>query len=661
MAGYTRQSSAEIVDGNTIDASDFNNEFNTLQTAFDSLAGHVHDGTLGSGAPISYNSLTNAPTLGTAAAHPATDFAQVVNNLSDLSNTATARTNLGLGTSAVQNVGTAANNVVQLNGSSQLPAVDGSQLINLTTTQLNGMLPSQTGNNGKFLSTNGASVAWTFTGVTGTNVTNPMSSNLTLVSSSASMQTVAPNAQGLSINLPNATTCVTGSLLFTLKNTGLWYVWILDASGNAVSVLMPSATVIVSLESNSTPAGQWRFTTSGDDNEVGVFVGKNPGYSIINNATQTPANTTCQLSATNSIVVSAVSTTSISINGYIDSNTGNIIGSTLLSLTVGLSVSANYDIVALTSTTALLIYQATSTEYMTAVVLTLNTSTGNVTAGTAVTMDNTLSSSISGVVLVAVSSTFAIAFYGSTNLINSYGLSVSGTTVTLANKVTKTITNPSYNYFSVQVLTGTLLHMYYYDSSTGINVVRITVSGTTQTFGTTVNIAATGLGVPYASAVQNGSTTVSACVIYNNTSNTNLSTVVSTDTGSTITVVYTANVYSSNIALMAGFTNPFVANNAYQLYSPNSKGKFILIAGLMNKVAVLVFIVNGSGALVLYGFNYVKIPEQFNPYVAKTQCACKPSGNNISLILEDYATYSNGGSPTSVLQSYIYSLYLSAE
>ena len=57
----------------------------------------------------------------------------IANNLSDLNNVATARTNLGLGTSATLDVGTSANNVVQLDGSSRLPAVDGSQLTNLPT------------------------------------------------------------------------------------------------------------------------------------------------------------------------------------------------------------------------------------------------------------------------------------------------------------------------------------------------------------------------------------------------------------------------------------------------------------------------------------------------------------------------------------------------
>jgi hypothetical protein len=54
--------------------------------------------------------------------------------LIDDANAATARTTLGLGTAATLNVGTSANNVVQLDGSAKLPAVDGSQLTGITAT-----------------------------------------------------------------------------------------------------------------------------------------------------------------------------------------------------------------------------------------------------------------------------------------------------------------------------------------------------------------------------------------------------------------------------------------------------------------------------------------------------------------------------------------------
>lgn len=51
--GYTRQSVADIVDGNTITAAPLNAEFNALQSAFDGTSGHSHDGTTGEGPKIS--------------------------------------------------------------------------------------------------------------------------------------------------------------------------------------------------------------------------------------------------------------------------------------------------------------------------------------------------------------------------------------------------------------------------------------------------------------------------------------------------------------------------------------------------------------------------------------------------------------------------------
>lgn len=61
-------------------------------------------------------------------------FLKVASNLSDLNNAGTARSSLGLGTAAVLNVGTSASQIVQLDGSAKLPAVDGSALTNLPSS-----------------------------------------------------------------------------------------------------------------------------------------------------------------------------------------------------------------------------------------------------------------------------------------------------------------------------------------------------------------------------------------------------------------------------------------------------------------------------------------------------------------------------------------------
>jgi len=52
MAVYTRQAAANITTGSVIDAADFNDEYNQVQSAFNASTGHTHDGTAAEGAPI---------------------------------------------------------------------------------------------------------------------------------------------------------------------------------------------------------------------------------------------------------------------------------------------------------------------------------------------------------------------------------------------------------------------------------------------------------------------------------------------------------------------------------------------------------------------------------------------------------------------------------
>ena len=52
MAGYTRQSLAQILNGEIVSAPPLNAEFNQILAAFDNSTGHKHDGTAAEGPPI---------------------------------------------------------------------------------------------------------------------------------------------------------------------------------------------------------------------------------------------------------------------------------------------------------------------------------------------------------------------------------------------------------------------------------------------------------------------------------------------------------------------------------------------------------------------------------------------------------------------------------
>lgn len=89
-----------------------------------------------------------------------TGVAKTANNLSDLASASSARTNLGLGTAATQDTGTSINQIVKLDSSAKLPAVDGSQLTNI---------PQFTNKLSAFATTSATELATVINGKTGTS------------------------------------------------------------------------------------------------------------------------------------------------------------------------------------------------------------------------------------------------------------------------------------------------------------------------------------------------------------------------------------------------------------------------------------------------------------------------------------------------------------
>lgn len=105
------------------------------------------------------------------------------------------RTALGLGTASTLNVGTAANNIVQLDGTAKLPAVDGSNLTGIVPTY-----PTQTGNAGKFLSTNGTVASWSFPITIGTTVATTTGTSFDFTGIPATAKRITITVSGVSTN-----------------------------------------------------------------------------------------------------------------------------------------------------------------------------------------------------------------------------------------------------------------------------------------------------------------------------------------------------------------------------------------------------------------------------------------------------------------------------
>lgn len=148
--------------------------------------------------------------LGTAAILPSTAFLNTSNNLSDITNAATARTNLGLGSAATQ----ASSAFLQ-------PSNNLSDLAN-PATALNVLLPSQTGQNGKVLSSNGTSAAWTTPSAGSGTVTttgSPATGNLTAFSGATSITNVDLSGDCTTTGTTAVTCTKTGGVNFAASAT----------------------------------------------------------------------------------------------------------------------------------------------------------------------------------------------------------------------------------------------------------------------------------------------------------------------------------------------------------------------------------------------------------------------------------------------------------
>lgn len=435
-------------------------------------------------------------------------------------------------------------------------------------------LPAQTGNSGKFLTTDGSIASWSAipaqTGIGGTTITG----NVTLTSASQGSIVVTPASNGLYATLPDATTLSEGMSQFAIYNAGEFDYGIKDSSGVQLGWIRPRTGGSFGLADNATIAGVWNLA-----NVEKFGVTAELSNNSITFGTSGVKFKVVALDATRYFFAFG----ELGLYGVVyDSSTQTWGSVTLLKATIRLNAFG----VAKSATDQLLLIAATTTTNVSMNVLTIS-GTG-ITVGTAVNKTVlTAATSVSTPVLVG--SSMACGYYtGTTNLnSNAFAVTISGTVPTSGSDTI--IANATSGPAPIILASGSIAR---YLTGDGY-ITPYTVSGTTLTLGTasanvgnSVRYTQLANGNIFGLSVDTGQITI-----------TSLTGTVETRTTLAPTTTLTGNVdiakIETNKVVMVGYasaTTTLLANIYTDTSGTISKGTEIIVdvftAGLTNVVAL---------------------------------------------------------------------------
>jgi hypothetical protein len=454
---------------------------------------------------------------------------------------------------------------------------------NGTVTSWSDVLPSQTSNSGKFLTTNGTAASWAFAGIA--NVTT--ATTATTLTSTPTLLQITPASYGVTVTLPDATTCSVGGPLHCIDNRGGFPVRVVNTSGTLLGFVYAGVVSYISLDNNSTAAGVWAISSN-------ESVGKSAQL-LTTNLYEPVACIDIGSSQEVLIGFGNSSSTSTNVYGVVYNRATNTFGSVTLIRTGTFSTNL---VTAVLSGANQVMVVSTPSGAATFEAVTLSISGTTITVNTAATA--TLSGNISqfadGCGLIAVGSSFVTSYRVDTPAAQIRALTVSGTTVTIG---------------SASVLSGTAGGLVAASGSvviavstatTSIYTTPYTVSGSTLTVGTgttttsstmTLNKLAA-LGTRWYVGYNDGGSTVGAGVVTLSGTTTTISTVTLLSSG-TIT---DAIVVSSNKVLVLSGNTTSNANILTDTAGTASAGTAITLSSLTARVCAYV---NGTTAYVIDG------------------------------------------------------------
>jgi len=359
-------------------------------------------------------------------------------------------------------------------------------------------LPAQTGNSGKFVTTDGTTASWaqvlptyagntlkvlrvnagetgvewvSNSGIGGTTST----ASLTLTSTSDASMVITPASYGLYATLPDATTMSEGMSQFAIYNAGDYDYGVKNSAGTILGWIKPLSGGYIGLASNGSSAGVW--STSGLS-KIGVTAGYVNVAAITNSSFTAPERVT--VDSTREAFFFGTSGVYVVIY---DSST-NSFGTAYL---VRASADVTTVTAVLSATNQILVTSSITTAFE-AVTLTL--------AGTVVTVNTAATDTLAGNfsakgVLVAVGSSFVGSYSRNTNTTVIRGFSISGTTVTIGTEETQTAVSL---IAPIVLISGTSIRVLSI-STTFIYCKPYTISGAVLTGGTEASAATTATGL----------------------------------------------------------------------------------------------------------------------------------------------------------------------
>ena len=366
-------------------------------------------------------------------------------------------------------------------------------------TAFNAALPGQTGNAGKFVTTDGVNAYWATVRLVGAGGAAATGS-VVLTSSSGAMQLITSTALGQSVTLPDATTLSEGIPIFNIKNVGPYEMLLLDGAGNRVGVIGAGGYAICSLFDNSNAAGTWQI--SGIQYSA-VFETFN--LSIARNTDQ-PIQY-LEIDTGKHLFVFVESATN-RIYGVIYDETTNTSGAaTLIRALPGTPGPQPVGIARISATQALIVScaGANNSTAAEAVVLSISGTTITVNSPTSYTLSANAARTGSP---VQIGSSFVVPYtrYGSPWQQAYRAMTVSGTTVTIGLEVVHSSTADNTNFTPTIIpLSSTTFFGIGCDQGTAIQCLVGTVSGSSLSVGSTSNLnAADSVPVYYSRLLSTG-------------------------------------------------------------------------------------------------------------------------------------------------------------